>query len=61
MRDPSFSNCTAMEVVIDYEAVKGIHNETVIKELALVANDVIRNSISKPRTTCDHKVPLKTG
>ena len=50
-----------MEVVIDYEAVKGIHNETVIKELALVANDVIRNSISKPRTTCDHKVPLKTG
>ena len=31
-----------MEVVIDYEAVKGGHNEATFKELALLADGVIR-------------------
>ena len=31
-----------MEVVIGYEALKGSYNETVIKEIALVADGVIR-------------------
>jgi hypothetical protein len=31
-----------MEVVIDYEALKSSHNETLFKELALVADGVIR-------------------
>jgi len=31
-----------MGVVIDYEALKGSENETVIKEMSLVADGVIR-------------------
>jgi hypothetical protein len=38
----SFRNCIAIDVVIDYVSLKGTHNETVIKEIALVADSVIR-------------------
>ena len=37
-----------MEVVIDYEALKGGHNETIIKELTLVADGVIRTLHFQP-------------
>ena len=31
-----------MEVVVDYEALKGGHSETIIKEVAVVADGVVR-------------------
>jgi hypothetical protein len=40
--NPLFYTLTVMEVVVDYEPLRGANNETVIKELALVAKGVIR-------------------
>ena len=37
-----------MEVVIDNEVLKGGHNETIIKQLALVADGVIRTLHFQP-------------
>ena len=49
-----------MEMVTDYEFLKGIH-ETFIKEIALVAFGVIRTLHFQAPTTCGLTVPQKTG
>ena len=48
-----------MEVVIDYEALKGSNNETIVRKSLWYLKVSFGHFISKPRTTCGLTVPQK--